>query len=81
MGRPLLTDDIIEKAKQGQDFEADDYADMETKIIHLEDDSDRIYKSRRIENAKRSQFQSRLNLILIAVFILIAFLIYAVFNL
>lgn len=43
--------------------------------------TDRIYKSRRIENAKRSRFQSRLNLILLAVLVLIALLVYAVFNL
>ncbi|MGT2934463.1 cell wall synthase accessory phosphoprotein MacP [Streptococcus castoreus] len=83
MGKPLLTDEMIERAKRGERFEGDDYADFDTKIMILPDDnkSDRIYKSRRIENAKRSQFQSKLNLILLAVIVLIAFLIYAVFNL
>lgn len=41
----------------------------------------RIYKSRRIENAKRSQLQSKLNVILIAVMLLIAILVYAIFYL
>lgn len=31
MGKPLLTDDIIEKAQRGEQFEPDDYADFETK--------------------------------------------------
>lgn len=82
MGKPLLTDDIIERAQRGEQFEPDDYADFEIKIMTFEDKhTDRIYKSRRIENAKRSRFQSRLNLILLAVLVLIALLVYAVFNL
>lgn len=83
MGKPLLTDEVIEKAKRGESFEADEYADFDTKIMPLSDheESERIYKSRRIENARRSQLQSKLNLILIAVIILIALLVYAVFYL
>ena len=45
------------------------------------DEEERIYKSRRIENAKRSQFQSKLNVLLLAVLILIALLVYAAFYL
>lgn len=83
MGKPLLTDEVIEKAKRGESFEADEYADFDTKIMPLPDheESERTYKSRRIENARRSQLQSKLNLILIAVIILIALLVYAVFYL
>ncbi|WP_165731971.1 cell wall synthase accessory phosphoprotein MacP [Streptococcus dysgalactiae] len=83
MGKPLLTDEVIEKAKRGESFEADEYADFDTKIMPLPDheEPERIYKSRRIENARRSQLQSKLNLILIAVIILIALLVYAVFYL
>ncbi|WP_243081335.1 cell wall synthase accessory phosphoprotein MacP [Streptococcus dysgalactiae] len=83
MGKPLLTDEVIEKAKRGESFEADEYADFDTKIMLLPDhgELERIYKSRRIENARRSQLQSKLNLILIAVIILIALLVYAVFYL
>ncbi|KGR72120.1 cell wall synthase accessory phosphoprotein MacP [Streptococcus phocae subsp. phocae] len=83
MGKPLLTDDVIEKAKRGEVFESDDYADLDTKIMTFEDhgESERIYKSRRIENAKRSQFQSTLNLVLILVVMLIGLLAYAVFYL
>lgn len=69
MGRPLLTDDIIEKARRMETFESDDAVDFDTKVMTLpeKDEKARIYKSRRIENAKRSQLQSKLNVILIAV--------------
>ena len=40
-----------------------------------------IIKSRRIENAKRGKFQSKLNWILIGVILLLAFLAYAIFKL
>ncbi|EGJ27115.1 cell wall synthase accessory phosphoprotein MacP [Streptococcus porcinus] len=85
MGKSLLTDEIIEKAKRGEYIEEDFEVDSETKIVSFsedtEDNSERIYKSRRIENAKRHQFQSKLNMLLIALVLLIAFLIYAIFNL
>lgn len=86
MRKALLTDDIIEKAKRDDVIEDDFDVDSETKIMTFSDDlddshSNRIYKSRRIENAKRNQFQSKLNLLLIALVLLIALLIYAVFNL
>ncbi|HES5877742.1 TPA: hypothetical protein VOX58_000486, partial [Streptococcus pyogenes] len=53
MGRPLLTDDIIEKARRMETFESDDAVDFDTKVMTLpeKDDKARIYKSRRIENA------------------------------
>lgn len=86
MGKSLLTDEIIEKAKRGEVIEDDFSADPDTKIMTFSDDDfmdhqERIYKSRRIENAKRNEFQSKLNLLLFALLILIAILIYAVFNL
>ncbi|CAM4124934.1 hypothetical protein AT575_06265 [Streptococcus penaeicida] len=86
MGKSLLTDEVIEKANRGEYIEDDFAVDSDTKIITFadddyDDDSQRIYKSRRIENAKRNQFQSKLNLLLLALVILIALLIYAVFNL
>ncbi|MGT2933254.1 cell wall synthase accessory phosphoprotein MacP [Streptococcus catagoni] len=87
MGKSLLTDDIIERANRGEKIEDDFYVeDFDTKVVTFSGDSDdsnqeRIYKSRRIENAKRDQFQSKLNLLLIALIILIALLVYAVFNL
>lgn len=37
MGKPLLTDEVIEKAKRGESFEADEYADFDTKIMPLPD--------------------------------------------
>ena len=44
-------------------------------------DEEPIIKSRRIENAKRGKFQSKLNWILIGVVLLLAFLAYAIFKL
>lgn len=91
MGKSLLTDDVIERAKRGKTFEEDPYLDSDTKIItfaenQINDDLDdnvdnRIYKSRRIENARRGQFQAKLNLMLFALLVLIAILIFAVFRL
>ncbi|PZO95110.1 MAG: hypothetical protein DI617_04760 [Streptococcus pyogenes] len=99
MGKPLLSDDVIERANRGEHFSSeydvddfDDFDDFDTKVVvtddvygydyePYEDDSERIYKSRRIENEKRHQFQSKLNLLLIALAILIAILVYAIFNL
>ncbi|HGA3406611.1 TPA: cell wall synthase accessory phosphoprotein MacP, partial [Streptococcus agalactiae] len=40
-----------------------------------------IYKSRRIENAKRNEFQRKLNLVLFILLILLALLFYAIFKL
>lgn len=112
MGKPLLTDEIIAKARsrkrQGYDdledtrvmptlnsrsyednysqsrydyyentYDDEDYEYAED----YEDDDLRIYKSRRIENTKRSQFQRKLNLILFVVIVLIALLVYAVLKL
>ncbi|WP_159565101.1 cell wall synthase accessory phosphoprotein MacP [Streptococcus halichoeri] len=93
MGKPLLSDDVIERANRGEHFSSEyDVDDFDTKVVvtgdvysydyePYEDDSERIYKSRRIENEKRHQFQSKLNLLLIALVILIAILVYAIFNL
>lgn len=93
MGKPLLSDDVIERANRGEHFSSEyDGDDFDTKVVvtddvygydyePYEDDSKRIYKSRRIENEKRHQFQSKLNLLLIALVILIAILVYAIFNL
>ncbi|WP_159592513.1 cell wall synthase accessory phosphoprotein MacP [Streptococcus halichoeri] len=93
MGKPLLSDDVIERANRGEHFSSEyDVDDFDIKVVvtddvysydyePYEDDSERIYKSRRIENEKRHQFQSKLNLLLIALVILIAILVYAIFNL
>lgn len=35
MGRPLLTDDIIEKARRMETFEPDDAVDFDTKVMTL----------------------------------------------
>lgn len=107
MGKPLLTDEIIERANRGEIFYDDHYRkdNEETKIIKtdlydtivsdeeeltqgvLDKWKDRkrkgqyVYKSRRIENAKRSKFQRKLNLIMFVVIVLLIALFFAVFNL
>lgn len=99
MGKPLLTDEIIEKARQ-QKNKWDDLED--TKVMprfseqvsqytydeefdedgyDYDEDDERIYKSRRIENTKRNEFQKKLNLVLFIVIALIALLIYAIIKL
>lgn len=90
MGKALLTDEMIEKASRGELIEDEIPVGPETKIMTFTDDvpdyyedgsHEKIYKSRRIETAKRDKFQSKLNLFLFVLVILIALLIYAVFNL
>ncbi len=101
MGRPLLTDEIIERANRGEIFYDDNYLedDKETKVIRTDQydtltsydpyedyedsrgvldkwkdrkkDDQHVYKSRRIENAKRSKFQRKLNMIMFVVFVLL----------
>ena len=84
MGKPLLTDDIIDQAKRGeidltdhpsyQDYDEDFYdEDYEANY------QPSAYKSRRIENAKRNQFQHKLNRILFWVVVLLIILFIAVF--
>ena len=106
MGKPLLTDEIIERANRGELFYDDMMTDdEETKVIRTdrydsiippEEYSDRgflerwtnrkqkdqfVYKSRRIENVKRSRFQRKLNLAILIIFLLLVALFYAVFKL
>ncbi|MGT2636847.1 cell wall synthase accessory phosphoprotein MacP [Streptococcus ratti] len=106
MGKPLLTDEMIERANRGEEFydkedfdpektivirtdktAASDYSSSDSDSDYDDDfdfdgyDEDPIIKSRRIENAKRGEFQSKLNWILIGIALLLAILIYAVFKL
>ena len=106
MGKPLLTDEIIERANRGELFYDDMMTDdEETKVIRTdhydsiippEEYADRgflerwtnrkqkdqfVYKSRRIENVKRSRFQRKLNLAILIIFLLLVALFYAVFKL
>ena len=84
MGRPLLTDDIIEQAKRGETDLADHPSyqgsdeDFDDQAFDA-DDPPSSYKSRRIENAKRNQFQHKLNRILFWVVVLLIVLFIAVF--
>ena len=75
MGKPLLTDDIIEKAKRGELRDEDLYGED----FQPDDGIPHIYKSRRIEQEKRKAFRRKLNVILGIVLLLIAALVYAVF--
>lgn len=77
MGKPLLTDDIIEKAKRGELRDEDLYGED----FQSDDGVPDIYKSRRIEQEKRKAFRRKLNVILGIVLLLIAALVYAVFYL
>ena len=87
MGKPLLTDDMIERSNRGEKVSGQTILDQETKIISTEDGMEQltdengkhIYKSRRIENAKRNEFQRKL--ILFILLILLALLFYAIFKL
>ncbi|WP_296123346.1 cell wall synthase accessory phosphoprotein MacP [uncultured Streptococcus sp.] len=84
MGRPLLTDDIIEQAKRGEIDLADhpSYQGYDEDLYDESFDADyqpSTYKSRRIENAKRTQFQHKLNRILFWVVVLLIVLFIAVF--
>ncbi len=98
MGKPLLTDEIIEKANRGELMDDQPLDNQETKVIEVGDRPSKslrerlashgkankdkmVYKSRRIENEKRSAFQKKLNLILFVLIILVALLLYAVFKL
>ncbi|HEO3639826.1 TPA: hypothetical protein VAV28_000688 [Streptococcus agalactiae] len=91
MGKPLLTDDMIERSNRGEKVSGQTILDQETKIISTEDGMEQltdengkhIYKnkSRRIENAKRNEFQRKLNLVLFILLILLALLFYAIFKL
>ena len=84
MSKPLLTDDVIEQAKRGeidledhpyyQDYEEEFY-DEDYEAIYQPS----AYKSRRIETAKRNQFQHKLNRILFWIVVLLIILIVAVF--
>lgn len=56
MGKPLLTDDMIERSNRGEKVSGQTILDQETKIISTEDGMEQltdengkhIYKSRRI---------------------------------
>ena len=76
MSKPLLTDDVIEQAKRGEiDLEDQEFYDEDYEANYQPS----AYKSRRIENAKRNQFQHKLNRILFWIVVLLIILIVAVF--
>ena len=91
MSKPLLTDDVIEQAKRGE-IDLEDhpyYQDYEEEFYDEDYEANyeagggghqpSAYKSRRIENAKRNQFQHKLNRILFWVVVLLIILFIAVF--
>ena len=84
MSKPLLTDDVIEQAKSGEiDLDYHPYYQYYEEEFYDEDYEANYqpsaYKSRRIENAKRNQFQHKLNRILFWIVVLLIILIVAVF--
>lgn len=85
MAKPLLTDELIEQAKRGE-IDLDETAHYSEDTEDVYDDYDVAvngsdYKSRRLENARRSQFQRKLNRILFWVILLLILLFIAVFHL
>lgn len=82
MGKPLLTDDIIEQAKRGE-IEMDEYAHFDEESYDGQDFEVPVngsdYKSRRLENARRNQFQKKLNRLLFWVVVLLIILFIAIF--
>ena len=91
MGRPLLTDEMIERANRGEDISGPPLHDEEeTKIGYSSptsgfnqdtlqiDVEPTVTKSRRIENAKRGVFQAKLNKILFWIVLLLIALIAAI---
>lgn len=84
MSKPLLTDDVIEQAKRGE-IDLEDhpcYQDYEEEFYDEDYEANyqpSAYKSRRIKNAKRNQFQHKLNRILFWIVVLLIILIVAVF--
>ena len=80
MSKPLLTDDVIEQAKRGEiDLEDHPYYQDYEEEFYEANYQPSAYKSRRIENAKRNQFQHKLNRILFWIVVLLIILIVAVF--
>lgn len=77
---PLLTDEIIEKAKRGEEIHGEPLSEGE-ETIRIENLSESHFtKSRRVENEKRQHLQSKLNKILFVVILLIILLVYLVFR-
>lgn len=91
MKKPLLTDEIIERANKGEFFSETINDDTDPYLIGDEVSSDPskeslfkakkrkpITKSRRIENEKRQAFQTKINRILMIVLLLLVLLIIAI---
>lgn len=62
-------------------YEQEESRSFLDKLKERKNDNQHVYKSRRIENAKRSKFQRKLNLIMFIVILLLMALFFAVFNL
>lgn len=74
MNKPLLTDEMIAEVETDERWGK--HAQLESEVL-----DPMVSKSRRIENEKRGAFQSKLNQILFIILLLIAILVYAIFNL
>jgi hypothetical protein len=90
MPKPLLTDDIIKDYEEDQeefDRKLKQEMDDDTKLIKKYDQLERklekssVNKSRRIENAKRSERDKSINKWIFILILMLAFLAFAIFKL
>lgn len=83
MSRQLLTDEIIERYNQGEDLEVllREYELRTGDTITFDDiDLEETAKSRRVESIKKDRLRRKLNIILVVILLLLALLVYAIFN-
>lgn len=83
MSRQLLTDEIIERYNQGEDLEVllREYELRTGDTITFDDiELEETAKSRRIESIKKDRLRRKLNIILVVILLLLAILVYAIFN-
>lgn len=74
MGKPLLTDEMIAEAQREADWE-------KRLTVKAPLKAKKFGQSRRLASVRRGGFYSKLNLLLMLVFLLLVALIYAVFRL
>lgn len=74
MGKPLLTDEVIAQAQKEANW--DRHVEIKAPLK-----AKKFGQSRRLASVRRGGFYSKLNLLLMLVFLLLVALIYAVFRL
>ena len=91
MGKPLLTDEMIERAKRAQkdgvDYPNDNLLNNPSDDLDFSLEREEVFekgmrpgKSRLDEVAKRQNFRRKLNTILCCLFVILALIIYAALN-